>query len=141
GDPYVIEYNVRMGDPETEVVLPRIESDLVELFDGVATQQLSVLDLKISPYFATTVVCTSCGYPGDYPKGLEIDGLEKRCESTIFHAGTKIIGDRYFTNGGRVLAVTSMAPTMKGAVIKSYNTIKKITFDGMYYRRDISLDL
>lgn len=141
GDPYVIEYNVRMGDPETEVVLPRIESDLLELFEGVATQTLSEVELVVSPDFATTVVCTSCGYPGDYPKGMEINGLDRKSESIVFHAGTKLVGDRYFTNGGRVLAVTSMAPTMKEAVIKSYNTIKKITYDGMYFRRDISLDL
>lgn len=141
GDPYVIEYNVRMGDPETEVVLPRIESDLLELFEGVATQTLSEVELKVSPNFAVTVVCTSCGYPGDYPKGMEINGLSKKNNSIVFHAGTKMIGDRYFTNGGRVLAVTSMAPTMKEAVIQSYDTIKKITYDGIYFRRDISLDL
>lgn len=141
GDPYVIEYNVRMGDPETEVVLPRIESDMLELFNGVANRQLADIELKISSDYATTVVCTSCGYPGDYPKGLEIIGLDKKYDSTVFHAGTKMIGDRCFTNGGRVLAVTSMAPTMKEAIIKSYDTIKKISFDGIYYRRDISLDL
>lgn len=140
-DPYVIEYNVRMGDPETEVVLPRIESDLLELFDGVATGTLNNVDLKISDNFATTVICASCGYPNEYPKGLEIIGLEKSHHSIIFHSGTKIIGDRYFTNGGRVLAVTSLAPTMREAILKSYDTIAKINFEGMYFRRDISLDL
>lgn len=141
GDPYVIEYNVRMGDPETEVVLPRIESDLLELFEGVATGTLCDIDLKISRNFATTVVCSSCGYPNDYPKGLEIIGLEKAHDSIIFHAGTKMIGNRYLTNGGRVLTVTSLAPTMREAILKSYNTIMKVNFEGMYFRRDISLDL
>lgn len=142
GDPYVIEYNVRMGDPETEVVFPRIESDVVDLFDTVTTKTLSDYELVVSSDYATTVVCTSCGYPNEYPKGLEIVGLDnKKFESIVFHAGTKYISGRYFTNGGRVLAVTSLAPTMIGAVRKSYNTINKICYDGMYYRRDISLDL
>lgn len=141
GDPYVIEYNVRMGDPETEVVLPRIESDILDLFEGVATTRLSEVDIKISSNFATTVVCTSCGYPNDYPKGLEILGLDREHESTVYHSGTKLIGGRYLTNGGRVLAVTSLAPTMKEAILKSYNTINKLSYDGIYFRRDISLDL
>ena len=141
GEPFVIEYNVRMGDPETEVVLPRIESDILDLFDGVATGTLASKELKISPNFATTVVCTSCGYPNEYPKGLEIVGLDGKYDSIIFHSGTKKVSDRYLTNGGRVLAVTSMAPTMNEAINKSYDTISKICFEGIYFRRDISLDL
>lgn len=142
GDPFVIEYNVRMGDPETEVVFPRIVSDVVDLFDTVTTKTLADYELVISSNYATTVVCTSCGYPNEYPKGLEIIGLDnKKIDSTIYHAGTKYISGRYFTNGGRVLAVTSLAPTMVEAVKKSYSTINKICYDGMYYRRDISLDL
>ncbi len=141
GDPFVIEYNVRMGDPETEVVLPRIESDILDLFEGVATGTLANCDMKISTDFATTVVCTSCGYPNDYPKGLEISGLEGKYDSIVFHSGTKKVGEQYLTNGGRVLAVTSMAPTMSEAIGKSYDTISKIKFDGMYFRRDVSLDL
>ena len=141
GDPFVIEYNVRMGDPETEVVLPRIESDILDLFEGVATGTLANCDMKISTNFATTVVCTSCGYPNDYPKGLEISGLEGKYDSIVFHSGTKKVGEQYLTNGGRVLAVTSMAPTMSEAIGKSYDTISKIKFDGMYFRRDVSLDL
>lgn len=141
GDPYVIEYNVRMGDPETEVVLPRIESDILILFDAVAKGMLSDVELKISPLCVTAVVCSSCGYPNDYPKGIEIEGLDSSYDSFIYHAGTKIAGDRCFTNGGRVLVVTSMAPTIIEAIAKSYDTISKIHFKGMCYRKDIAQDL
>lgn len=141
GDPYVIEYNVRMGDPETEVVLPRIESDLLELFDAVVEQRLDSVEMQISPLCATTVVCASGGYPGDFKKGLEICGLDCSNDSIIFHCGTKKVGNRYFTNGGRVLAVTSLAPTVREAALNSYSTIKNIFYDDIYYRKDISLDL
>ncbi len=141
GNPFVIEYNVRMGDPETEVVLPRIESDLVELFDAVSKEQLNDIELKISPDYAVTVVCVAGGYPGDYVKGMEITGLDSVKDSFVYHAGTKSVDGKIYSNGGRVLAVTSRGATLKEAVDKSYNTISGINFDGIYYRKDISKDL
>ncbi len=143
GEPFVIEYNVRMGDPETEVVFPRITSDAVELFEGIVCGTLDGYELTVSPLWATTVVCVSGGYPGDYAKGFPIDGLattEER-QSIVFHAGTKRQEDRIVTSGGRVLAVTSLGSTMEEALSRSYATIAGISFEGLYFRRDIGQDL
>ncbi len=141
GEPMVIEYNVRMGDPETEVVMLRVASDLVELMKGAAEGTLSQLMLEENPATAVTVIMTSKGYPGSYPKGLEITGLEETEDSTVFHAGTKRDGDRLLTSGGRVLAVSSLGDDIPSALRKSYDSISRIAFDGAYYRRDIGQDL
>jgi phosphoribosylamine--glycine ligase len=144
GEPVVIEYNVRMGDPETEVVFPRITSDAVGLFEGIVCGTLDGYELTVSPQCATTVVCVSGGYPGDYKKGLPISGLETAAggEATvIFHAGTRRAGEQTLSSGGRVLAVTSLADTMEEALAASYATISGLSFEGMYFRRDIGRDL
>jgi phosphoribosylamine--glycine ligase len=147
GEPFVIEYNVRMGDPETEVVFPRITSDAVELFEGIVCDALDGYELKVSPLWATTVVCVSGGYPGDYEKGFPIGGLDKKAgksannTTTIFHAGTCRAGEEIVTSGGRVLAVTSLGATMDEALARSYAAIGGISFEGMYFRRDIGKDL
>ncbi len=142
GTPYVIEYNVRMGDPETEAVLPRIESDIVDLFEGMAFGSLDKTELTISPKTAATVVCVAEGYPGSYRKGDEISGLDKLSkESTVFHAGTAGKAGKICTNGGRVLAVTSLGDSIENAVSKSFDTIEQIEYAGKYYRRDIGKDL
>lgn len=147
GDPYVIEYNVRMGDPETEVVFPRITSDAVELVEGIVCGTLEEYELAVSPDVAVTVVCTSGGYPGEYKKGFAIEGLDKSDEcneggqTIVFHAGTARKGDGVVTSGGRVLAVTSLAPTMDEALRASYAAIGQISFEGMNFRRDIGQDL
>lgn len=142
GDPYVIEYNCRMGDPETEVVMPRIKSDLLELFDGIATDTLSERDIEIDPRSAATVMMVSGGYPEAYEKGKTILGLKDFEKSTVFHAGTKANEDgAVTTNGGRVLAVTSYGKDIDRALEKSYKTIDEITFDGAYFRKDIGFDL
>jgi phosphoribosylamine--glycine ligase len=140
-EPYVIEYNVRMGDPETEVVIPRIQSDIVELFLAVADEKLDQTDLKINPETATTIMIVSGGYPEDYEKGKEIFGLEKTLDSIVFHAGTKFENEKVLTNGGRVLAVTSLGENIEEAIKKSYQNIEKLHFDKMYYRKDIGQDL
>jgi phosphoribosylamine--glycine ligase len=144
GEPVVIEYNVRMGDPETEVVFPRITSDAVGLFEGIVCGTLDGYELTVSPQWATTVVCVSGGYPGDYKKGLPIGGLASAPASgatTIFHAGTRRAGEETLTSGGRVLAVTSLAGTMQEALAASYATIAGVSFEEMYFRRDIGRDL
>ncbi len=140
-EPYVIEYNVRMGDPETEVVLPRIKSDLVELLKATHTQNLHQSALEIDQRAAATVMVVSGGYPEHYQKGNEISGLEKVKDSFVFHAGTKYEGDKILTNGGRVLAVTSLDSDFRMALKKSYQNIEKLSFDRMNYRRDIGFDL
>lgn len=140
-EPIVIEYNVRMGDPETEVVLPRIQSDLVELFQAVADQRLNEVDLQIDERSATTVMVVSGGYPEDYEKGKIITGLENVTDSIVFHAGTKLKNGNVVSNGGRVLAVTSYGSNFKEAIKKSYQNIAKLHFDKMYYRKDIGNDL
>jgi len=140
-EPYVIEYNVRMGDPETEVVLPRIESDLVELFKSLKSQKLNETSLKISPKTATTVMLVSGGYPEAYEKGKEISGLENVDGSLVFHAGTSENEGKVVTNGGRVLAVTSFGEDYKQALKKSYQNVDKLHFDKMYYRKDLGFDL
>lgn len=141
GDPYLIEYNVRMGDPETEAVLMRVQSDLVELFDGVAKGNLNEKELVISSKSAVTVVVVAGGYPGAYGKGNHIRNLELVRGSVVFHAGTKLEGDRVLSNGGRVLAVSSTADTMEEALNLSYRNAEIISFDKMYYRTDLGFDL
>lgn len=141
GEPMVIEYNVRMGDPETEVVMPRIKTDLVELFQSVANQNLDEIALEIDPRSATTVMMVSGGYPEDYEKGFEISGFENIEDSLLFHAGTKLEDGKVVTNGGRVLAMTSFGNDFQEAIKKSYQNIDKLHFDKMYYRKDIGRDL
>lgn len=141
GEPYVLEYNVRMGDPEAEVILPRIKTDLVELFIAVNNQTLNNKNIEIDERFAVTVMCVSSGYPLQYEKGKEITGLDYIQDSIIFHAGTKIENGKILTNGGRVLSVTSYGNTMKDALRISYKNIEKINYDGKYFRRDIGWDL
>ena len=140
-EPYVIEYNVRMGDPESEVVLPRIKSDFLELLISVNNGGLSNYNLVIDDQKAATVFLVSGGYPGSYEKGKEIFGLEIGSDSILFHAGAKYSNGRVKTDGGRVIAVTSIAETVKDAVKKSYKTIKNIKFEKMSYRKDIGFDL
>jgi phosphoribosylamine--glycine ligase len=141
GEPIVIEYNVRMGDPETEVVLPRIKSDLVKLFKAVANQTLNEEILEIDKRSATTIVLVSGGYPEDYEKGYEISGIDLVQDSIVFHAGTNAENGKVVTNGGRVLAVTSYGNNFQDAIKKSYQSIEKIHFDKMYFRKDIGNDL
>lgn len=142
GEPYVIEYNVRMGDPETEVVFPRIESDVISMFEAMAYGSLDKYELKISAQTAITVVCVSGGYPGDYTNGFEISGLkQENAQSIIFHAGTKYSAGKILTNGGRVLAVTSLGDSIQEALDKSYATIEGIEYEGKYCRKDIGQDL
>jgi len=140
-EPYVIEYNVRMGDPETEVVLPRIESDLVELFQSLKNQKLNEVNVKISPKTAATVMLVSGGYPEAYDKGAEITGLNKIEDSLVFHAGTTEKDGKVLTNGGRVIAVTSFGKNYQEALKKSYQNVDKLHFDKMYYRKDLGFDL
>ena len=141
GDPYLIEYNVRMGDPETEAVLMRIDSDFLDLLDGVAEGNLDEKKLVINDGTAVTLVVVAGGYPGTYRKGATILNLEKVQGSVVFHSGTKNDGANVLTNGGRVLAVSSVAPTMEEALSLSYESAGMIFFDEMYYRKDIGKDL
>ena len=141
GNPSVVEYNVRMGDPETEAVLPRINSDLFELFDGVANQTLAEKSFSVTEKTATTVMLVSGGYPEAYEKNKEIFGLQKVEDSIVFHAGTKLENDKILTNGGRVLAITSFGNSIEEALKKSYKSIDKISFEKMNYRKDIGFDL
>ena len=140
-EPLVIEYNVRMGDPETEVVVPRLQSDLVELFLAVANQKLDEFELKIDPRSATTVMLVSGGYPEDFEKGKVISGLEKVENSIVFHAGTKLDNGNVVSNGGRVMAITSYGNSFQEALAQSYQNVDKITFDKMNFRKDIGFDL
>lgn len=140
-DPYVIEYNVRMGDPETEVVLPRIKTDLITLLEATANQNLDKIKLEIDAKTAATVMLVSGGYPEAYEKGKVISGLDTISDSIVFHAGTLNNEDRILTNGGRVLAITSMGTNYKEALEKSYNNIEKLHFDEMNFRSDIGFDL
>ncbi len=140
-EPYVIEYNVRMGDPETEVVLPRIKTDLVTLFEATYREKLNDIAIEIDERAATTVMLVSGGYPEAYEKGKEILGLENVNDSIVFHAGTKLDSGKIITNGGRVLAVTSLDNDFKKALKKSYQNIEKLSFNRMEYRKDIGFDL
>ena len=140
-DPFVIEYNVRMGDPETEVVLPRIKTDLITLLEATANQNLDKIKLEIDTKTAATVMLVSGGYPEAYEKGKVISGLDTISDSIVFHAGTLNNEDRILTNGGRVLAITSMGTNYKEALEKSYNNIEKLHFDEMNFRSDIGFDL
>ncbi|MCH5318967.1 MAG: phosphoribosylamine--glycine ligase [Paramuribaculum sp.] len=142
GDPYVIEYNVRMGDPETEAVMLRIDSDLLHLSTASAKGSLKGEELKIKPETAVTVMMVSGGYPGSYPKGFPIKGIENVKESIVFHAGTSEneSGD-IITSGGRVLTVSSLGTNIEEALKKSYSSLEKIDFEGKYFRKDIGKDL
>ena len=138
GEPMVIEYNVRMGDPETEVVMPRLQGDLVQLLVNVARGDLAGEPLTIDPEAAVTVMVVSGGYPGDYAKGKVISGLENVSDSTLFHAGTSRTPDgEIVTSGGRVIAVTSRGETLEKALERSYRSVALINFEGKYFRRDI----
>ncbi|WP_339834725.1 phosphoribosylamine--glycine ligase [uncultured Flavobacterium sp.] len=141
GEPIVIEYNVRMGDPETEVVMPRLKSDLVEIFEAIAKQELDKITLEIDERSATTIMVVSGGYPEAYEKGKEITGLETIEDSLVFHAGTKLENGKVVSNGGRVLAITSYGNSFDEAIKKSYQNINKLHFDKMNYRKDIGFDL
>ena len=140
-DPYVIEYNVRMGDPETEVVFPRIKNDLLDLFNSMGSTEFEDIKLQIDDRHAATIIMVSGGYPLDYEKNKIISGLTEETDSIIFHAGTKKVDDNFLTNGGRVIAVTSLSENYKDAVKLSYDQIKKISFDQAYFRHDIGFDL
>ncbi|GGG39049.1 phosphoribosylamine--glycine ligase [Croceivirga lutea] len=141
GEPLVIEYNVRMGDPETEVVFPRIKNDVVALFEAVGNGTLDSIALEIEPKTASTVIAVSGGYPEAYEKGKVITGLESVEETLVFHAGTKTNNNSIETNGGRVLAFTSFGNNHQEALEKSYQNLQKINFEGMNYRKDIGFDL
>jgi phosphoribosylamine---glycine ligase len=140
-DPFLIEYNVRLGDPETEVIIPRIKSDFFELIEGVAKGDLHDRELKIDDRFATAIVLVSGGYPGDYEKGKTISGLGNTSDSIVFHAGTKQEGDEVITNGGRVLAISSYGQSLPEALEGSYKNAQLVSFEGSYFRMDIGFDL
>ena len=141
GQPKVIEYNVRMGDPETQVVLPRIKNDFMDILISCTNQTLDKVNLEFDPDYYTNIVLASGGYPEDYKKGFEISGLNEVKNSTVFHAGTSFDNDKIVTNGGRVLSIVSSGKTMKEALEKSYSNIDKINFEGKTFRRDIGFDL
>lgn len=140
-NPYVIEYNVRMGDPETESVLPRLKTDLVELFKGVANRNLKDYSVETDSRFAASVMMVAGGYPNEYEKGKSISGLDQKEDQIVFHAGTKEHEGQVVTNGGRVMAIMSLADTMEEALAKSYSLAEKIEYEGKYFRRDLGFDL
>ncbi|MGA2406838.1 MAG: phosphoribosylamine--glycine ligase [Bacteroidales bacterium] len=141
GNPYVIEYNARLGDPESEVIIPRIKSDFFELIEGVVKGDLAERKIETDERFVTTVMLVSQGYPGNYEKGKTIHGLDLTMKSVVFHAGTKKEADKVVTSGGRVLAVSSWGTTMKEALEISYRDAKLLNFEGISYRTDIGFDL
>ena len=141
GEPYVIEYNVRMGDPETEVVIPRIKTDLLDLFEAVTDQTLDRVKLEVDDRTTCTVMLVSDGYPGSYEKGRSITGLDIVKESVVFHAGTKEDNGAVVTNGGRVLAITSYGENMSEALEQSYTNAHVVNYEGKYFRSDIGFDL
>jgi phosphoribosylamine---glycine ligase len=141
GDPYVIEYNARLGDPESEVIIPRIKSDLFDLIEGVAMGNLSERIIETDPDYVTTVMMVSGGYPEHYDKGKEIQGLNNTSNCVIFHAGTKITDNKVITSGGRVLAISSWGKTKKEALEGSYRNALRVSFEKMYFRTDIGFDL
>ena len=141
GEPMVIEYNVRMGDPETEVVMLRIKSDFVSLLEGVATGTLESKLLEIDSRYAVTVMLVSGGYPGDYEKNKEMSGLDKVKDSILFHAGTKLDNNKVLTNGGRVIAISSYGETKNEALSLSFKNADVVSYDKKYYRKDIGFDL
>ncbi len=140
-EPKVIEYNVRMGDPETEVVLPRIQNDFVEIFQSFKHKTLDKIELKIDNRSTATVVLVSGGYPSNYDKGIKITGIDRVVDSTVYHAGAIQKEDSLYTNGGRVLAITSFGDNFQQALDNSYKSALKINFDSMYYRKDLGFDL
>lgn len=140
-EPFVIEYNVRMGDPETEVIMPRIKSDLVDLFTAVAEQRLGRETLELDDRFCTTVMLVSGGYPESYEKGKEILGISSVNNGMVFHAGTKIDNDKVVTAGGRVIAISSYGSSLEEALAYSFKGAETINYSGKYYRRDIGADL
>ena len=139
--PYVIEYNCRMGDPETEVVMPRIKTDLLDLFQAVASQTLSEKTIELDKRNAATIMLVAGGYPGEYEKGKKIKGLNDVRQSICFHAGTLEKNDEIITNGGRILAITSYGNNLEEALNTSFSNAEKIQYEGKYYRRDIGKDL
>jgi phosphoribosylamine--glycine ligase len=141
GDPYVIEYNVRMGDPETEVVIPRIQNDFAEILKACSLGKLDTVKLIIDPDTWLTVIAVSGGYPGDYAKGKEISGLLPGNNGVVFHSGTIQKEGRLLTNGGRVLAVCGKGKSIPDARGLAYETLKNIVFEGVFFRKDIGLDL
>ena len=141
GEPYVIEYNARLGDPESEVIIPRIKSDIFELIEGVAQENLATRVLEIDERFATTLMLVSGGYPEEFEKGKTVHGLDLIKGSMVFHAGTKSVDDKVVTSGGRVLAVTSWGNTMKEALTTSYKNAELLKYEGICYRKDIGFDL
>jgi phosphoribosylamine--glycine ligase len=141
GNPYVVEYNVRMGDPEAEVVIPRVKCDLLECFKTIAVKKLKRMKMEVDPRIVTTVVMASGGYPGNYEKGKEIRNLDKVKNSIVFHAGTSVSDGGIVTSGGRVLAVTSYGSDMLEALARTYRNADIIDFEGKTYRRDIGFDL
>ncbi len=143
GEPFVVEYNVRMGDPETEAVMMLLESDIIDLFEGIANSTLREKDIKISSKTASTIVLTAKGYPNDYPKGdvITLPQMKDDNDTFVFHSGTKIKGKQLLTNGGRVIAITALGSDIQNALDKAYKMAENIQFDGKYYRKDIGQDL
>ncbi len=141
GNPFVIEYNCRLGDPETEVIIPRLESDIIELMLAVSNQSLHKFKVQVSPYTAATVMLVSGGYPGEYQKGYIISGLQHVANSVIFHAGTSLENAQTVTSGGRVMAVTSVASGLNQALKLCYRNAGFIQFEGKYFRPDIGFDI
>ena len=141
GNPYLIEYNARLGDPETEVIIPRIESDIVELLVATAQKKLLGKKIQISSNTATTVMLVAGGYPEAYEKNLIISGLDNVVDVLVFHAGTKVLGNNVVTNGGRVISITSLDNNIENALAKSNRAAENIIWKNKYYRKDIGLDL